>query len=314
MGFAAGFPLGRVAIWGVGLMGGSLGMALRSAGVVREVVGVDRDPEVLAEACRRGAVDRWTLDPAEAMAGADLVVLALPVAALGELGPRWAPRVPPGCVVTDLGSTKAAVVAAWESHLAPGAAFVGSHPMAGSERAGIAAARPDLFRGAVWVITPTERTPPAAVALVRALAGAVFARPVLMDPREHDRRVAYVSHLPQLVATALAAAAGMGEEALGRVLALGAGGFRDTTRLALSPGSLWQEILLSNREPVLEALAAFRRALDGLEAAVRAGDPEGIARWFARGRAARERFEEVRRRLEEAREPLDEVIASHGDP
>ncbi|WP_264844639.1 prephenate dehydrogenase [Caldinitratiruptor microaerophilus] len=283
-------PLDRVAIWGVGLMGGSLGMALRWAGAAREVVGIGRDRRTLRVAQELGAVDRWETDPEAGMAGAQLLVLGAPVRVIRDQAAEWGPRVPEGCVVTDLGSTKAEVVAAWEAHIAPGAAFVGSHPMAGSERAGVRAARPDLYRGARWVITPTPATPPWAAALVARVAEAVGARVLWMPPDLHDRRVAYVSHLPQIVATATAAAAQKGDEAVGWVMSLAAGGFRDTTRVAASPVYLWQDILLTNRDPVLAALADFREALDGLEAAVRAGDPEGIARWFSRAHEARSRL------------------------
>lgn len=268
-------------------MGGSLGMALKAVGVVGEVVAIGRDPEALKLAVARGAADRWTLDPAEGMAGASLLVLGTPVRVILAQASEWGPRVPPGCVVTDLGSTKEAVVRAWEAHIAPGAAFVGSHPMCGSEHAGVAHARPDLYRGARWVITVTPRTPPSAAALVARVAEAVGARVLWMPPDLHDRRVAYVSHLPQLVATATAAAAQQGEEEVGWALSLAAGGFRDTTRIASSPPHVWQDIWLTNREAVLAALAAFRTALDGLEEAVRQGDTEAIARWFARAHLAR---------------------------
>lgn len=269
-------------------MGGSLGLALKAAGAAGHVVAIGRDPRSLREALRVGAADSFTLDPAEGMAGADLLVLGAPVQVIIRQAAEWGPRVPAGCVVTDLGSTKAAVVAAWERHLNPAAAFVGSHPMCGSEQAGVANSRPDLYRGARWVITVTERTLPAAGALVAAVAEAVGARTLWMPPHLHDRRVAYISHLPQLVATAAAAAAQRGDEQAGWALNLAAGGFRDTTRVASSPAHVWQDILFTNQEAVLEALAAFREALDGLEQAVRTRDAAAVQHWFDRAHLARQ--------------------------
>lgn len=279
--------LEKVAIWGMGLMGGSLGLALKAAGVAGHVTAIGRDPRPLREALQVGAADSWTLDPAEGMAGAGLLVLAAPVRVIIRQAAEWGPRVPPGCVVTDLGSTKAAVVAAWERHLNPEAAFVGSHPMCGSEKAGVANSRADLYRGARWVLTVTPRTPPRAGALVARVAEAVGARTLWMPPDLHDRRVAYISHLPQLVATAAAAAAQKGDEQAGWALGLAAGGFRDTTRVAASPAHVWEDILFTNQEAVLEALAAFREALDGLEQAVRSQDAGAIRHWFGRAHQAR---------------------------
>lgn len=280
--------LRKVAVWGMGLMGGSLGLALKAVGAVEQVVAIGRDAKSLATAVQVGAADSFTLDPAEGMAGADLLVLGAPVQVIIRQAEEWGPRVPPGCVVTDLGSTKSAVVAAWERHLHPEAAFVGSHPMCGSEKAGVANSRADLFRGARWVITMTERTPPRAGALVARVAEAVGARTLWMPPDLHDRRVAYVSHLPQLVATAAAAAAQKGDEQAGWALGLAAGGFRDTTRIAASPAHVWLDILFTNRDAVLEALAAFREALDGLEQAVRTQDAAAIQHWFSRAHLARQ--------------------------
>lgn len=272
----------------MGLMGGSLGLALKAVGAVEHVVAVGRDPKTLQAALRIGAADSITTDPAAGMAGADLLVLGAPVQVIIRQAREWGPRVPAGCVVTDLGSTKAAVVTAWEQYLNPQAAFVGSHPMCGSEQAGVAHSRADLYRGARWVVTVTERTPPRAGALVAQVAEAVGARTLWMPPHLHDRRVAYISHLPQLVATAAAAAAQAGDERAGWALNLAAGGFRDTTRVAASPAHVWKDILFTNQDAVLEALTAFREALDGLEAAVRSQDADAVNYWFSRAHLARQ--------------------------
>lgn len=275
-------PFATVAIWGVGLIGGSIGMAIRRAGLAREVIGIGREP--LDQAVTLGAIDRWTTDPAAALAEADLLVLALPVRAMIELAPVWGPQVRPGTVVTDVGSTKAGVVAAWEHHLAPGAHFVGGHPMFGREKAGVEAASPHLVTGCRWVLTPSP-----GLEAVRQLLSGLSAEPVVMSPAEHDRRTAGASHLPQLVATALAAAALELDRQSPGTLHLAAGGFRDTTRIAESPASLWSEIWLSSPDALREALVAFRQALADLEKAIERGDREAIGAVFERAQEARRR-------------------------
>lgn len=313
---------GTVVIWGVGLIGGSIGMALRQRGLADEVIGIGRPGGAAAEAAagpgtggageadagawqvpeavRLGAVDRMVADPGAALARADLVILAMPVQAMIDLAPRAARWFRPGTVVTDVASVKEAVVAAWERHLPDGVAFVGGHPMFGRERSGVAHASADLIPGCRWVLTPGERAttllsagrgrrevPP--LERVWELVAALGAEPVQMSPAEHDRRVAAVSHLPQLVATALAAAARDLDEAQPGTLDLAAGGFRDATRIADSPSGLWHEIWANNRPALREALAAFRGALAELEAAVDAGDAGALAAVFERAHAARRR-------------------------
>lgn len=279
---------GRIAIWGVGLIGGSLGMTWRRAGVAREIIGID-DPAVLADAVRLGAVDRPGT-PNEALQEADVLVLAAPVQAILDQAAKLAPEARSGLIITDTGSTKDAIVRAWEEHLPPGVSFVGGHPLFGREVSGVANASPDLPRGARYVLTPGSRATEAAVQAVAALAAAAGAVPAQMTPAEHDQRVAAISHLPQLVATALAAAALAEDDRLGGVLDLAAGGFRDTTRIAASPASLWTDILLTNPAAIRTALGAFREQLDQLERSVQTNDPEGIRAVFSRAHAARERL------------------------
>ncbi|MDF2630965.1 MAG: prephenate dehydrogenase [Symbiobacteriaceae bacterium] len=276
-----------VAIWGVGLIGGSLGMAWRRAGVVSKVIGFGQGP--LDEAVRLGAIDEGCLGVAEALGQADVVVLAAPVRAMIGAAVELGRFVRPGAVVTDVGSTKADVVAAWEAALPPGAAFVGGHPMFGREVGGVANASPDLPRGCTWVLTPGARATAEALNVVRDLADAVGATVRLMPAEEHDRRVAFSSHLPQLAATGLAAAAIAADRRLGGVLDLAASGFRDTTRLASSPADVWLDILLTNRAAVLEALGDYRRALGDLAAALEQSDPGAIARVFDEAHEARRR-------------------------
>lgn len=283
-----------VAIWGVGLIGGSIGMALRQRGLADAVIGIGRvaaaGSSSLPEAVRLGAVDRMATDPAEAMAAADLLILAMPVQAMLDLAPRAAELLRPGTVVTDVASVKGAVVAAWERHLPDGVAFVGGHPMFGRERSGVAAASAGLVPGCRWVLTPGERCNQATLERLRSLVQALGAHPLVMTPEEHDSRAAGASHLPQMVATALAAAAQGLDERTPGTLDLAAGGFRDATRIADSPADLWCEIWAHNRPALREAVREFRLRLDELEAAIESGDDAALQALFERAHAARRRL------------------------
>lgn len=281
-------PRPRVVIWGVGLIGGSLGMAWRQAGAATEVVGIGRRP--LDEAVRLGAIDRYVTDPAEGIAQADILVLGAPVLTIIAQAKSHARFVRPGAVVTDVGSTKREIVRAWEEYLPEGASFIGGHPMFGREVGGVVNASPGLSQGCRYVLTPGERATAAAVEQIRRLAEAAGGTVRLMSPAEHDGRVAFASHLPQLVATALAASALDGEERVGNVLDLAATGFRDTTRIADSPAELWTDIFLTNPAAIRSAVLVFREALDGLEEALQSGCADRIASIFDRAHVARRRL------------------------
>ena len=276
---------GPVAIVGVGLMGGSLGLAL---GAAREVVGVDPDPEALRVALALGAVDRAAGSLEEAAEGAEAVVLAAPVPALEGLVRRALAAAPEGCLVTDLGSAKAALLGA----LSPveRERFIGGHPVCGAERTGVAFARGDLFRGATWFLTPGAEARPELFQRLHGLVGAVGARPVAIDARAHDRLMALVSHLPHVLAGALvnqaAATAPEGREAL-----RSAGpSFGDLTRVAGSNPPMWADILLANREAVLEALGAYSATLGDVAAALRAGDRDWLLGFIGDAAGARARL------------------------
>lgn len=258
-----------VAIIGVGLLGGSLGLDLRARGLARRVVGVTRREETARAILEHGAADEALTDIA-AIRDADLVVLAAPVRAIITGLPEIAHHARPNAVVTDLGSTKTEIVRAGEAALGP--RFVGSHPMAGSHTSGVSAARENLFRGATWVVTPTDTTDHEAVARITALAEALDARPVRLDVETHDRIAAAVSHMPHVVACAVTLAVGnlaAGDPCFGD---LAAGGLRDMTRLAASPPAVWTDILATNREKTKAALTAFRAALDNAIAAMDSDD------------------------------------------
>jgi len=279
----------RLAIVGVGLLGGSVAKAVRAHGLAREIVGVGRDLTRLEPARRDGTLDRVTTDLAAGIAGADRVLLAATVIANESLlGQVWR-AASPGAIVTDVGSTKRGIVAAAE-RLAPSrkdVAFVGSHPMAGSEKAGYAVARVDLFQNAIVVVTPTDTTAPATAKSIGEFWMAQGARVVTLDPATHDRAVAAISHLPHVAAWALVDAVMRFEP---EAMAVAARGFKDTTRIAASDPDVWREILLDNREALRASLVSFRDALDGLEALLDPARATELTAYLARIKTLRERL------------------------
>jgi prephenate dehydrogenase len=277
----------RLAIVGLGLLGGSVAKAARARGLAAEIVGVGRDVTRLEAARRDGTVDRVTADLAAGVRDADVVVLGAPVLAILTLLETMARVVPPETIVTDVGSTKAEIVAtAVRLGRARPFRFVGSHPMAGSEQSGYAHARVDLFEGATVIVTPTEATEAGAVKTVAALWEGVGAGRVLtLDPESHDRAVAAISHLPHLVAFALVDAVERFEPGAFDVAARG---FRDTTRIAAADPTMWEEIFLANRDALAAGLEAYRASLDALARLVAAGDGEGLRAAIGRIKARRE--------------------------
>ncbi|MCC7491924.1 MAG: prephenate dehydrogenase/arogenate dehydrogenase family protein [Fimbriimonadaceae bacterium] len=261
----------RLAVLGVGLIGGSLGMAMRARRLVGEVVAYSRTAATRDLAVRLGAADRAAASPAECVAGADLVYLAAPVASLVPLLRSIAPVLRPGALVTDAGSSKAEVVTAAAAVELGTAVFIGGHPMAGSERMGVAAARADLFAGATYVLTPTAATPAAATERLAALVHALGARPLILPPDLHDEAVAAVSHVPHLAAVAAMLLTAARQDQGQPVYALAAGGWRSATRVAAGGARLWREILASNRAAVVQAIDEYQDQLYSLREALANG-------------------------------------------
>ncbi len=253
----------KVAIVGVGLIGGSLGLALRKRGLATEVVGIGRRLESLDKAVDREAVDRATVDFAEGLAEAEVVVIATPVESTAEFVCRSVELATDAAFITDVGSTKAVICQEVATRL-PAALqkFVGSHPLAGDHRTGPEHARSDLFEGKTVVTTPTESTPPALVAQVESFWESLGAQVVRMPPSEHDEALATTSHLPHLLASALAATTP--EE----WLPLAATGWADTTRVAAGDPELWTQIFSQNRAAVLNALDQLSDALSKVHTAL----------------------------------------------
>lgn len=279
-----------VAIIGLGLIGGSLGMAWRAAPSVRRVIGVVRRPEAIDQAVALGACDEATLDAQAAAAQADIIVVCTPMAAIVSTVEHILPAVRPGTIITDAGSTKAGVCQAlWK--MAPDVCFIGGHPMAGSEKDGIQAADRYLFENAVYVLTPQpENASSEKVARMTQLIHELGALPMLMDPERHDIIVAAVSHVPHLAAAALVhAVAGVNQE-IPDTLTLAAGGFRDTTRIASGLPSLWREICLSNRTPIQHVLRRYQAVLDGIIRSIETGDGEALEALLKDARAVRQKL------------------------
>lgn len=273
----------RLCIVGVGLIGGSLGMAVRQYGLAKQVVGVGRSAEHLQLALQRGAIDEATTDLLQGVSDADMVIVCTPVGSIIPTLQRCLSRLSPNCVVTDVGSVKNDIVQQATALL--GERFVGGHPMAGSEQVGVHNARADLFINTTWALTPLPQTAADALQRVKLLAEGVGARVIFADPEEHDRAVALTSHLPHAVALALVHVA----EKSSYPQLIG-GSFRDGTRVAASSPELWRDIFLHNREHVLWAIDEFAGKLQEVRSAIAEEDAETIQRLFTEARLLRQAF------------------------
>jgi prephenate dehydrogenase len=285
----SGPVLGKMAVIGVGQIGGSVALGARVAGAVTEVVAWSRTREKLDRAQALGIIDRGARSTAEAARGAGVVVLATPVRSLGEAAAAVARELAEGAVVFDVGSVKAAAIASVEPKLRPGA-FVPCHPIAGTERVGPDAASPLLFEGKRCVICPTPRSNEQNVATVERLWTALGAEPVRMTAQLHDRVFGAGSHLPHVAAYALAAALGqLAPDVIDGIRRLPTSSLRDTTRVAASSPAMWRDIFLDNRSEILPLIEALASCVQELRAAVAAGDADRIEKVLLAGKAGRDR-------------------------
>ncbi|HEY0388882.1 MAG TPA: prephenate dehydrogenase/arogenate dehydrogenase family protein [Gaiellales bacterium] len=285
----------RIAVIGLGLIGGSLALAATARG--DEVVAADPDARAGEIGLERGAIARFAASTAEAMDGADMAFVCGPVAEVPALAREALDAAPAACTVSDVGSTKGRVV----ELLGGSPQFVGGHPVCGSEARGVANARPELFEGATWFLTPVAETDPAAHRRLHTFVSSLGARPVAIDPDAHDRLMALTSHLPHALANVLVNQAGAGRVDGHDPLAAVGGSFRDMTRVAGANPRVWVDIFLDNAAAVREALAEHRRRLEQVESALEAGDAGFLARWI--GEAAGNR----RRMLEQVYEKPGEL-------
>jgi prephenate dehydrogenase len=277
--------LETVAIVGVGLIGGSIGLALRARGLASRVVGVGRDLRKLEQARKRGAIDRAVTEFAQGVEGAEVVVVCTPVSRIPHDVGRATESAPASALVTDAGSTKRQIVETVEADPLAAGMFVGAHPLAGSERSGSAHAQEDLFQDRVCVLTPTPQTTANRLQRARGFWAALGCRVLEMSPLEHDEVLAYTSHLPHALAAALASAVPADWQALA------AGAFRDGTRVAAADTDLWTAIFRDNRGPLLKALDTLQDRVSAFKYAVMTDDEEAIRRWWEEARQRRSLYD-----------------------
>jgi prephenate dehydrogenase len=271
----------QITIIGVGLIGGSVGLAAKARGVARRVVGVDRNAEALRKAEQLGAIDAGTTSIAEGAPGANLVVACTPVDRIAEVLIAAFPFAGPA-LYTDAGSVKVGLDAAVEWSRPDGATYLPAHPLAGAEKNGVEHARPDLFENRVTIVTPACLEPDPDELAIIGFWEALGSRVIRMDAGEHDRVLAFTSHLPHAVASGVAGATRTDW------LSLSAGGFRDVTRIAAGDPKLWAAIFEANRESVLAALAAFTDRINQFRTLLETGDRAGVERWLTEGKQARD--------------------------
>ncbi|WP_423206818.1 prephenate/arogenate dehydrogenase family protein [Paracoccus yeei] len=279
---------GRVALIGLGLIAGSMARAMREKGLAREIVGHARSAETRATAAEIGLVDRVFETAAEAVAGADLVVLAVPVGAMADVAAQIAPHLEPGATVTDVGSVKQAVVQAVAPHLPDGVHFIPGHPLAGTEHSGPRSGFASLFQNRWWLFTPTEGCDPLALERLQDLVRRFGAKTERMDAAHHDLVLAVTSHTPHLIAyTMVGVADHLKRVTESEVVEYSAAGFRDFTRIAASDPTMWRDVFLQNKDAVLDILGRFTEELFVLQRAIRMGDGQHLFDYFTRTRAIR---------------------------
>lgn len=280
----------RLCLIGVGLIGGSLLRALRRAGVVDEIVGCGRNRDSLEKALKLGVIDRIEQDPAQAVAGADVVVLAVPLGAMQTIFTAIAPALGSETILTDVGSAKASVVeAARKVFTELPAGFVPGHPIAGTEKSGVEASFAELFEGRRVILTPTDKSSATAIERTRAIWQACGAEVIEMDIAQHDEVLAATSHLPHMLAYSLVEMLARREDSK-EIFACAAGGFRDFTRIASSDPTMWHDIALANREALAVLLEQFSDDLQALAGAVREGDSDYLKTLFTHAKQARDKF------------------------
>jgi len=280
----------KVAIVGVGLIGGSLGAALRSRKLAAEVHGIGYRTTTLEQAKRRGCIDDFTIDLGEGVRNAELVVIATPVSLIEKKARETAENISPNCIVTDVGSTKKIITERLDAVFSGKARFVGSHPMAGSEKRGAVNAAADLFEGALCILTRTPNTDENALKAVEEMWREVGAATTVMTPGEHDRRVALASHLPHVVAASLVNIENDSS------LECAATGFADATRIAASDPKLWCGICLDNAEEILAGIDSLSEELDSIRTLIKKGDERGLFEKLRRASDRRRAWEQERTR------------------
>jgi len=287
-------PYRQVGILGTGLIGGSLGLALRGEGAAAKVIGYDSDSGMLEEALRIGAIDEAAGSVEELAATSDLIFVAVPVRAIPSVLAQAAPALRPGTTLSDVGSVKERVMREAGRILPSGCHFIGGHPLAGSEQRGAGFADAHLFRDAYYVLTPSADCDAEAYSQLHALITSLGARVIAMEPHQHDRAVSVISHLPHIMAMSLMNLALERAEEY-PLLRLAAGGFRDMTRIAASDAGLWLDILVENREAVEESLQECMAAMQRIGDIIAEGEEEELVRWMENASIGRQNLAPVLR-------------------
>ncbi len=268
----------KVAIVGVGLIGGSLALAIKKKKLANEIIGVSRHEKTLFLAKKKGVIDKGALD-ISAVSEADLVILSAPVEAILKLAPLLAKVVRPDCIVCDVGSTKQEIVSKLDALFSY---YVGAHPLAGSEKRGVSYSNPDIFKGSLCILTPTGKTNAQALLKVKKIWDRIGARLVCLSSEAHDNIVAYISHLPHIAAFSLSGAVPQ------EYLKFASTGFKDTTRIAASDAEIWSDIFLSNQKNILKAINAFQDKLSKIKSAVETKDRKALDRILVQAKAKRD--------------------------
>ena len=284
----------RIVIAGVGLMGGSIGLALKRAHFKGKITGLGRRWSSLKNAIDAGAVDSATLEYEEALNDADVLLICTPVNIIPEIVGKAIEHARPGCVISDVGSTKGHLVAQVEKLIPEHLHFVGTHPMAGSHETGVGAAKADLFDGSACILTPTESTDPEAVDLVSELWRTTGARVEIMSPEDHDFLIAAASHLPHAVACALVQVVDAVENARGKALNFTATGFADTTRIASGDPDVWKGIFLHNADMISSMLNRFEKEIAEIRKALDSRDADRLADKLERAKQIRDSIKDAR--------------------
>ena len=275
----------KTAIIGVGLLGGSVGLALKAKGMCERVAGLGRSQVSVEAALAMGAIDEAATDMADAVKGADLILVCTPVGSVAGIIAEMESLLDDGCIVTDVGSTKRNIVYAVEKLPRAGSMFVGGHPLAGSERKGVQSASAELFEGATILITPTAATEKSVAANVRAIWERLGGKVVELDPNLHDRIVARTSHLPHIFAALLVTCLRAMPEENVRVMGKG---FLDTTRIASSDPEMWADICMNNIDEIQDAIFSLRKNLDEFETCMNEGEYERIMEFFGTAKRMRD--------------------------
>lgn len=278
----------RLALVGLGLIGSSIAWAAKRHGVVKEIVGTARSGETRARAVELGFIDQAFESAGEAVEGADLVMICVPVRASASVAEEIGPHLAKGAIVSDVGSVKRSVIADVEPHIPEGCSFVAGHPIAGTEHSGPDSGFAELFEGRWCILTPGEKGAPKAVDKLQAFWEALGSQVEIMTPEHHDLVLAITSHIPHLIAyNIVGTVADLESDTRSEVIKYSASGFRDFTRIAASDPTMWRDVFLANKDAVLEMLGRFSEDLSGLQRAIRRGEGDKLFELFSRTRDIR---------------------------